>query len=107
MRALHSCLSQASPFFPCHSDVGAVGAIFHRAQRPGEFGRGRRDGRGPRSAKLAGSNKTITVVSDAKGRYAFPAARLEPGKYAVTIRAAGYDLAGPSTTESRRRRGHC
>src|SRR5688572_24737809 len=45
------------------------------------------------SAKLAGSNKTITVVSDAKGRYAFPANRLEPGKYAVTIRAAGYDLA--------------
>jgi streptogramin lyase len=47
------------------------------------------------SAKRAGSNKTITVVSDAKGRYAFPANRLEPGKYAVTIRAVGYDLAGP------------
>ena len=46
------------------------------------------------SAKREGSNKTITVVSDAKGRYAFPASRLEPGKYAVTIRAVGYDLAG-------------
>jgi streptogramin lyase len=51
------------------------------------------------SAKLAGSNKTITVVSDAKGQYVFPASRLEPGKYAVTIRAAGYDLAGPSSVE--------
>ena len=39
------------------------------------------------SAKLAGSNKTITVVSDEKGRYAFPASRLEPGKYTLTIRA--------------------
>jgi len=51
------------------------------------------------SAKLAGSNKTITVVSDAKGRYAFPANRLEPGKYAVTIRAGGYDLAAPLNPE--------
>ena len=51
------------------------------------------------SAKLAGSNKTVTVVSDAKGRYAFPANRLEPGSYAVTIRAIGYDLATPSTPE--------
>jgi streptogramin lyase len=51
------------------------------------------------SAKRAGSNKTITVVSDAKGRYAFPANRLEPGKYTVTIRAVGYDLAGPVSPE--------
>ncbi len=46
------------------------------------------------SAKKEGSNKTITVVSDEKGRYRFPAARLEPGKYTMTIRATGYDLAG-------------
>ena len=39
------------------------------------------------SAKREGSNKTITVVSDEKGRYRFPAARLEPGKYTITIRA--------------------
>src|SRR2546430_5954410 len=51
------------------------------------------------SAKLANSNKTTTVVSDAKGRYAFPAARLEPGKYTISIRAAGYDLAGAPTPE--------
>jgi hypothetical protein len=30
------------------------------------------------SAKRAGSTITVTVVSDAKGRYAFPANRLSP-----------------------------
>jgi streptogramin lyase len=50
-------------------------------------------------AKKAGSNFTVTVVSDAKGRYAFPAAKLEPGHYALRIRAAGYDLAGPDSAE--------
>jgi streptogramin lyase len=35
---------------------------------------------------------TITVVSDAQGRYSFPASRLAPGQYAVSIRAIGYDL---------------
>jgi virginiamycin B lyase len=51
------------------------------------------------SAKKAGSNITVTVVSDAKGRYAFPAAKLEPGRYALRIRAVGYDLAGPDSAE--------
>ena len=46
------------------------------------------------SAKREGSNKTITVVSDEKGRYRFPASRLDPGKYTISIRAIGYDLAG-------------
>jgi virginiamycin B lyase len=46
------------------------------------------------SAKKNGSNKTVTVVSDAKGHYRFPAARLEPGHYQITIRAVGYDLDG-------------
>ena len=51
------------------------------------------------SAKREGSNKTITVVSDEKGRYRFPAARLEPGKYTITIRAVGYDLADASSPQ--------
>src|SRR5215204_1722198 len=51
------------------------------------------------NAKMAGSNKTVTVVSDAKGRYSFPASHVEPGKYTITIRAAGYDLAGAVTPE--------
>ncbi len=46
------------------------------------------------SAKKTGSNITITVVSDAKGNYRFPASKLEPGQYAIRIRAIGYDLDG-------------
>jgi len=45
------------------------------------------------SAKKSGSTITITVVSDKDGRYAFPAAKLEPGQYySLRIRAIGYDL---------------
>src|SRR5579871_1881576 len=46
------------------------------------------------SAKRVGSTITVTVVSDEKGRYRFPAGRLEAGKYALHIRAAGYELPG-------------
>jgi virginiamycin B lyase len=46
------------------------------------------------SAKKDGSTIRITVVSDARGRYSFPAARLEPGNYQISIRAVGYDLDG-------------
>jgi len=49
------------------------------------------------SAKRAGSTMTVTVVSDAQGRYSFPRNRLEPGEYAVGIRAIGYDLDGSGT----------
>src|SRR5450631_2267627 len=45
------------------------------------------------SAKRTGSTVTVTVVSDRDGRYRFPASRLEPGQYALTIRAVGYELA--------------
>ena len=44
------------------------------------------------SAKKAGSTITITVVSDKDGRYSFPASKIEPGQYALRIRAIGYDL---------------
>jgi virginiamycin B lyase len=50
-------------------------------------------------AKKTGSPITITVVSDAEGRYRFPSAKLPPGSYALSIRAAGYDLEGPNQTE--------
>jgi streptogramin lyase len=46
------------------------------------------------SAKKAGSTITVTVVTDEQGRYSFPAARLEPGKYSIRIRAVGYELEG-------------
>src|SRR5688572_20436475 len=44
------------------------------------------------SAKREGSNITITVVSNATGTYAFPQDRLQPGRQAITVRAAGYVL---------------
>jgi streptogramin lyase len=49
------------------------------------------------SAKRAGSTMTVTVVSDAQGRYSFPQNRLEPGAYSIRIRAIGYELDGPGT----------
>ena len=49
------------------------------------------------SAKRAGSTITVTVVSDAQGRYAFPEGRLSPGRYALSVRAAGFELDGIAT----------
>ena len=42
---------------------------------------------------------TITVVSDAQGRYSFPASKLAPGQYTLSIRAIGYDLDNAKTVE--------
>ena len=47
------------------------------------------------SARRDGANFTVSVVSDAQGKYSFPRSHVEPGKYALTIRAVGYDLNGP------------
>jgi virginiamycin B lyase len=47
------------------------------------------------SARKAGTNVTVTVVSDQRGRYRFPPTKLTPGTYSLTIRAAGYELDGP------------
>ena len=44
------------------------------------------------TAKKDGSTIAVSVVSDNKGHYSFPAARLEPGHYRLKIRAVGYDL---------------
>src|SRR5439155_19033237 len=43
-----------------------------------------------------GGPLAVSVVGDAQGRYPFPAARLTPGQYNVTMRAAGYDLSVPT-----------
>ncbi|MBZ5643642.1 MAG: carboxypeptidase regulatory-like domain-containing protein [Acidobacteriia bacterium] len=43
-------------------------------------------------AKQATGNITITVVSDAQGRYAFPADKIKPGEYTVSVRATGYEV---------------
>jgi streptogramin lyase len=51
------------------------------------------------SAKKEGSTITTTVVSNDKGQFSFPADRLSPGHYNITIRAAGYDLQGPKAVD--------
>jgi virginiamycin B lyase len=43
-------------------------------------------------ARKAGSTVATWVVTDAQGEYRFPRERMEPGKYTIRIRAAGYKL---------------
>jgi virginiamycin B lyase len=40
---------------------------------------------------------TISVVSNAKGEFSFPASKLGAGDYALSIKAAGYDLEEPKS----------
>jgi streptogramin lyase len=51
------------------------------------------------SAKKVGGTITVSVISDAQGYFNFPSGRLEPGSYALRIRAAGYELDGPKTID--------
>jgi len=51
------------------------------------------------TARKADAKFSISVVTDAQGRYSFPANRLEPGQYALTIRAVGYDLSGKAAAD--------
>jgi streptogramin lyase len=51
------------------------------------------------SAQASGSPITVTVVTDQRGHYGFPAARLAPGSYALRIRATGYELDGAGAAE--------
>ena len=51
------------------------------------------------TAHKDGSIVSVSVTTDAQGRYAFPENRLQPGQYKIAIRAVGYDLAAPATGE--------
>ncbi len=51
------------------------------------------------SAKKVGSTITTSVATDGKGRFSFPADRIPPGQYAISIRAIGYDLEGPRSAD--------
>jgi streptogramin lyase len=51
------------------------------------------------SAKKAGGTITVTVVTNDKGQYSFPAGKLEPGHYNLSIRAVGYDLDGKGAAD--------
>jgi virginiamycin B lyase len=51
------------------------------------------------SAKKDGSTISISVVTNAAGFFGFPVARLEPGHYALSARAAGYELDGATAAD--------
>ena len=51
------------------------------------------------SARRDGANFTVSVVSDAQGRYSFPRTHLDAGTYRLTTRAVGYDLNDPGPVE--------
>ena len=51
------------------------------------------------SAKKDGSTIAISVATDNKGHYSFPAGRLEAGHYTLKIRATGYDLDGTAAAD--------
>ncbi len=51
------------------------------------------------SAKKDGSTISVSVISNAAGHFAFPAARLEPGHYSLKARAAGYELDGEAAVD--------
>ena len=49
------------------------------------------------TARGEGANFSVSVVSDAEGRYSFPRTHLPAGSYTVAIRAVGYDLTSGNT----------
>ena len=51
------------------------------------------------TAHKDGSIVSVSVTTDARGRYAFPESKLVPGEYKITIRAVGYDISVPTTAE--------
>src|SRR5215467_5766260 len=51
------------------------------------------------SARKQSATITVTVVTDAKGQYSFPADRLDRGRYTIAIRAVGYNLDGPTAVD--------
>ena len=51
------------------------------------------------TAKKDDTTIAVTVSTDAQGRYIFPAGKMDAGRYAIRIRAVGYDLEGPSTVD--------
>jgi streptogramin lyase len=53
----------------------------------------------PVSARKDGSTITVSVTTDKQGRYSFPRNRLDPGHYALRIRAVGYRLDGAATAD--------
>ena len=51
------------------------------------------------TAHKDGSIVSVSVTTDAHGRYAFPESKLVPGGYKITIRAVGYEISVPTTAD--------
>ena len=51
------------------------------------------------TAHKDGSIVSVSVTTDARGRYAFPENKLVPGEYMITIRAVGYEISVPTTAD--------
>ena len=51
------------------------------------------------TAHKDGSIVSVSVTTDAHGRYAFPESKLVPGGYKITIRAVGYEIGLPTTAD--------
>jgi hypothetical protein len=51
------------------------------------------------SARKEGSTIRISVITDAQGQFSFPASKLDPGSYRISIRAGGYDLDGTGVAD--------
>jgi virginiamycin B lyase len=51
------------------------------------------------SARKEGSTIRISVITDAQGQFSFPATKLDPGNYKISIRAGGYDLDGTGAAD--------
>src|SRR5712672_4223535 len=101
MRLKHLLLLTSAGVFGLLVDAGlSTGALAQAA--PALAGQVTSADEGPMegvlvSARKQSSTVTVTVVTDAKGQYSFPADRLDPGHYAIAIRAVGYNLDGPTT----------
>ena len=53
------------------------------------------------SARKEGSTISMSVVTDNRGRYNFPEAKLGSGDYQLKIRAIGYEILGPTAIDVR------
>ena len=103
MRLKHLLLLTSAGVFGLLVDAGlSTGALAQSA--PALAGQVTSAEEGPMEGVLVSARKqsstiTVTVVTDAKGQYSFPADRLDAGRYAIAIRAVGYNLDGPTAVD--------
>jgi streptogramin lyase len=85
--ALVTLDAQTAPAPDSHADVTLTGQVTSVAE-------GAMEGVVV-TVKREGSTIAHSVISNAQGKYRFPAGRIHAGAYALSIRAVGYDLDSP------------